>query len=106
MPSLRKPKMRGIKAPPPNEATTRDDPTLVKRPRSVIASGQMAGFIREHASAMKATHQMETFGGGALIPLIFGFLKDGIGNQAAYWICLPCYLFIFYYAYIGYKIRK
>lgn len=63
MPSLRKPKMRGIKAPPPNEATTRDDPTLVKRPRSVIASGQMAGFIREHASAMKATHQMETFGG-------------------------------------------
>ncbi len=47
-----------------------------------------------------------SFGGGALIPLIFGFLKDGIGNQAAYWICLPCYLFIFYYAYIGYKIRK
>ncbi len=47
-----------------------------------------------------------SYGGGALIPLIFGFLKDGIGNQAAYWICLPCYLFIFYYAYIGYKIRK
>lgn len=47
-----------------------------------------------------------SFGGGALIPLIFGFLKDGIGSQAAYWICLPCYLFIFYYAYIGYKIRK
>lgn len=47
-----------------------------------------------------------SFGGGALIPLMFGFLKDGIGSQAAYWICLPCYLFIFYYAYIGYKIRK
>ncbi len=47
-----------------------------------------------------------SYGGGALIPLIFGFLKDGIGNQAAYWICLPCYLFIFYYAYVGYKIRK
>ncbi len=47
-----------------------------------------------------------SFGGGALIPLVFGFLKDGIGNQAAYWICLPCYLFIFYYAYIGYRIRK
>ena len=47
-----------------------------------------------------------SYGGGALIPLIFGFLKDGIGNQAAYWICLPCYLFIFYYAYKGYKIRK
>lgn len=47
-----------------------------------------------------------SFGGGALIPLIFGFLKDAVGNQAAYWICLPCYLFIFYYAYAGYKIRR
>ncbi len=47
-----------------------------------------------------------SIGGGALIPLIFGFLKDVIGNQAAYWICLPCYLFIFYYAYKGYRIRK
>lgn len=47
-----------------------------------------------------------SFGGGALIPLLFGLLKDGIGNQAAYWICLPCYLFIFYYAYYGYKIRR
>lgn len=47
-----------------------------------------------------------SIGGGALIPLIFGFLKDSVGNQQAYWICLPCYLFIFFYAYYGYKIRK
>ena len=47
-----------------------------------------------------------SFGGGALIPILFGLLKDGMGNQAAYWICLPCYLFIFYYAYFGYKIRR
>ena len=46
-----------------------------------------------------------SYGGGALIPLIFGFLKDSVGNQQAYWICLPCYLFIFFYAYYGYKIR-
>lgn len=44
--------------------------------------------------------------GGAVIPLAFGFLKDAVGNQSAYWICLPCYLFIMYYAYWGYKIRK
>ena len=43
--------------------------------------------------------------GGAVIPLAFGFLKDAVGNQQAYWICLPCYLFILYYAYFGYKIR-
>lgn len=44
--------------------------------------------------------------GGAVIPLAFGFLKDAIGNQQAYWICMPCYLFILYYAYCGYKIRR
>ena len=47
-----------------------------------------------------------SIGGGALIPLLFGFLKDAVGHQDAYWICLPCYLFIFFYAYRGYKIRK
>ena len=44
--------------------------------------------------------------GGAVIPLVFGFLKDAVGNQQAYWICMPCYLFILYYAYCGYKIRR
>jgi glucose/galactose transporter len=47
-----------------------------------------------------------SLGGGALIPLLFGFLKDAVGNQDAYWICLPCYIFIMYYAYKGYKIRR
>ena len=44
--------------------------------------------------------------GGAVIPLAFGFLKDAVGNQQAYWICLPCYLFILYSACCGYKIRR
>jgi len=43
--------------------------------------------------------------GGAAIPTIFGFLKDGVGAQNAYWICLPCFLFILYYALSGHKIR-
>ena len=43
--------------------------------------------------------------GGAVIPTIFGFLKDGVGAQNAYWICLPCFLFILYYAMSGHKIR-
>ena len=41
----------------------------------------------------------------ALIPLLFGALKDAVGSQSAYWICLPFYLLIMYYAYRGYKIR-
>ena len=44
--------------------------------------------------------------GGAVIPLLFGFMKDWFGSQNAYWICLPCFAFILYYAYFGYKIRR
>ncbi|MDD3161466.1 MAG: glucose/galactose MFS transporter, partial [Bacteroidales bacterium] len=42
--------------------------------------------------------------GGALIPLLFGACKDLFGDiQQAYWICFPMYLFIVYYAFVGYK---
>lgn len=44
--------------------------------------------------------------GGALIPTIFGFMKDSMGAQNAYWICLPCFLYILYYGLSGYKIRR
>lgn len=43
--------------------------------------------------------------GGAVIPTCFGFLKDAFGNQQAFWLCLPCFLFILYYACYGCKIR-
>jgi MFS transporter, FHS family, L-fucose permease len=42
--------------------------------------------------------------GGAVGPLIFGWLKDVFGDmQQAYWICFPSYIFILFYAYWGYK---
>jgi len=44
--------------------------------------------------------------GGALIPLGYGKLVEMIGNQQAYWILLPIYLFIFYFATKGHTIRK
>jgi len=44
--------------------------------------------------------------GGAIIPLCYGALADITNPQHAYWIMVPCYAFIFFYATIGYKIRK
>ena len=44
--------------------------------------------------------------GGAVIPTVFGFLKDATTPQQAYWLALPCFLFILYYGGAGYKIRK
>jgi FHS family L-fucose permease-like MFS transporter len=41
--------------------------------------------------------------GGGLIPLLYGFLADKFTLHQAYWVMVPCYLFIFYYAASGYK---
>ncbi|MCU0434248.1 MAG: sugar MFS transporter [Bacteroidia bacterium] len=46
--------------------------------------------------------------GGALLPLLYGKLAgiDSIGNRQAYWIMVPCYLFILFYSVKGYKIKQ
>jgi FHS family L-fucose permease-like MFS transporter len=44
--------------------------------------------------------------GGAIIPLCYGALADIVNPQQAYWIMVPCYAFIFYYAASGYKVGK
>ncbi len=44
--------------------------------------------------------------GGAVIPLIFGKLAALSGTViAGYWIALPCYLFILFYALKGHKLK-
>ena len=66
-----------------------------------LAIVDLGKFTKKGSSLLVAS-----IGGGALIPLLFGAMKDWVGNQNAYWICLPFYLLIMYYAYYGYKIRK
>ena len=44
--------------------------------------------------------------GGALLPLAWGAVSDAAGAQQAYWIGIPCYLFILYFAVYGYKVKR
>ena len=44
--------------------------------------------------------------GGAIIPLIYGKIADLTSTQSAYWIVIPCYLFILWFAAAGYKIGE
>ena len=44
--------------------------------------------------------------GGALLPLAYGRLADYFDPRQAYWILIPCYLFILYYAVDGYKAKN
>ncbi len=45
--------------------------------------------------------------GGALLPLLYGRLADlaCIGHQKAYWIMVPCYIFILFYSIKGSKMK-
>ena len=69
-----------------------------KRLNALLLLGK---FTKKGSSLLVAS-----IGGGALIPLLFGAMKDWMGAQNAYWICLPFYLLIMFYAYYGYKIRR
>lgn len=44
--------------------------------------------------------------GGAIIPVIYGKTSEHFGPQDAYWMLVPCYLFILFYATRGHKIRS
>ena len=44
--------------------------------------------------------------GNAILPLIYGHFADIYGVQEAYWVLVPCYLYLIYYAVSGHKLRK
>lgn len=44
--------------------------------------------------------------GNALLPLVYGYFADSFGLREAYWVLVPCYLYLIYYAIYGHKARK
>ncbi|ABD82295.1 sugar MFS transporter [Saccharophagus degradans] len=44
--------------------------------------------------------------GGAIIPLAYGHFAEGGNGQSAYWVMIPCYVFILFYALKGHKMRS
>jgi fucose permease len=60
------------------------------------------GRFTKTASAMLVM----AIAGGAILPLAYGRLAVAFSTQSAYWICVPSYLIIMYYSFIGYKAGK
>ena len=58
------------------------------------------GKFTKTASAML----IMAIAGGALLPLLYGKLAVSFSTQSAYWMCVPCYLVIMYYAFFGHKV--
>ncbi|MEI6275776.1 MAG: sugar MFS transporter [Prolixibacteraceae bacterium] len=43
--------------------------------------------------------------GSALLPLVYGYFSDHYDPRSAYWVILPCYIYLAYYAYSGCHVR-
>lgn len=43
--------------------------------------------------------------GNAILPQIYGLLADTRGLREAYWVLIPCYLYLVFYAIYGHRIR-
>ncbi len=43
--------------------------------------------------------------GSAILPLIFGYFADLYNPRTAYLVLLPCYIYLVYYAFYGYRIK-
>jgi FHS family L-fucose permease-like MFS transporter len=44
--------------------------------------------------------------GNAILPLIYGAVADVHGLRAGYWVLVPCFLYIMWFAFRGHKIRS
>lgn len=44
--------------------------------------------------------------GNAILPVVYGYIADHAGHREAYWILFPCYLYLIYYSFYGYRTRS
>jgi glucose/galactose transporter len=44
--------------------------------------------------------------GSAIVPLIYGYFADRFNPYIAYWVLLPCYAYLVFYAFYGYRIKR
>jgi FHS family L-fucose permease-like MFS transporter len=66
-----------------------------------LALHNLGGFINKGSALL-----IMAISGGALLPLLWGKLSDLYSSQQAYWMMIPCYLVILFYALRGYKLTS
>lgn len=64
-----------------------------------LAIGGLGKFTKVGASLL-----VMAISGAAVIPLFYGWLADRFDAHQAYWLVIPCYLIIGWYAVSGYRI--
>lgn len=44
--------------------------------------------------------------GNAIMPMVYGYFADTIGLKEAYFVLIPCYAYLIYYSFHGFKTKK
>jgi len=81
---------------------------LLGLPNSLIYAGIWPLAIRNLGRFTKVGSSLLVMGlcGNAILPLIYGRFADIIGLRAAYWVLIPCFLYLIFYAFYGHKITS
>ncbi|MDR2140117.1 MAG: sugar MFS transporter [Tannerella sp.] len=81
---------------------------LLGLPNSLIYAGIWPLAIRNLGRFTKIGSSILIMGlvGNAILPMIYGRMADTLGVRPAYWVLVPCFLYLIYYAVYGYKITS
>lgn len=66
-----------------------------------LALSDLGRFLKRGASLL-----VMGLCGNAVMPLIYGYWADHHGLREAYWILLPCYTYLIFYAFYAYRLRS
>ncbi len=64
-----------------------------------FSGGQEGSFTKIGSSLL-----IMAIGGGAILPLIYGWITDPFSPHLAYWMMIPCYGVILFYAVRGHRL--
>ncbi len=77
-------------------------------PNALIYAGIWPHAIRGLGRHTKMGSSLLIMGlcGNAVMPQIYGYIADRAGLAAGYWVLVPCFLYLIFYATYGYKIER
>ena len=77
-------------------------------PNTLIYAGIWPHAIRNLGRFTKIGSSMLVMAlcGNAILPLVYGKLADITSLQTGYWVLIPCYIYLIWYAVFGYRIMN
>jgi glucose/galactose transporter len=76
-------------------------------PNSLVYAGIWPLSIRGLGRFTKIGSSLLVMGlcGNAMMPVVYGYMADLFNVREAYWVLVPCYLYLIFFAFYGYKIN-